>query len=143
MDTKSVESDSNAGLKLELMSIDRAFSALSEQKGMKAAFIEYLDSNGVLLRPNSLPIIGANAIDHIIQQNDGAYTLTWNPVHAEVSTSGDVGFTYGEYAVQLYSDAEKVKADTVVYGTYVSNWKKQTDNKWKLVLHTTNEGLGE
>ena len=132
-----------AGIKLELMSVDRSFSEFSEKKGMKAAFIEYLDSNGVLLRPNNLPIIGANAIDYLIQQDDAGYTMTWNPVHADVSVSGDLGFTYGEYAIQLYAGAERIKADTVIYGTYASSWKKQQDNKWKLLMHTTNEGLGD
>ena len=135
--------DDTAGIKLELMSVDRSFSDLSEKKGMKAAFVEYLDSNGVLLRPNNLPIIGANAIDYLIQQDDAGYTFTWNPVHADVSVSGDLGVTYGEYAIQLYSGTDKQKADTVVYGTYASTWKKQDDKQWKLLLHTTNEGLGE
>lgn len=142
-DQKRDEQDNTAGMKLELMSVDRAFSELSEKKGMKTAFIEYLDSNGVLLRPHNLPIIGANAIDYLVQQDDAGYTITWNPVHAEVSVSGDLGLTYGEYAIQLYSEDEKKKADTVLYGTYTSSWKKQHDNKWKLLLHTTNDGLGE
>lgn len=140
---EGAQQDNTAGMKLELMSVDRAFSELSAQKGMKIAFIEYLDSNGVLLRPNNLPIIGANAIDYLIQQDDAGYTLTWNPVHAEVSMSGDLGFTYGEYAIQLYSNEQRKKADTIMYGTYTSSWKKQQDDKWKLLLHTTNEGLGE
>ena len=40
--------------KLELMDVDRAFSKMSEEKGMKNAFLEYIDSNGVLLSPNSI-----------------------------------------------------------------------------------------
>ncbi len=129
--------------KLELMAVDRAFSAMSLKEGMKAAFVDYLDSNGVLLRPANLPIIGANAIDYLIQQNDATYTLTWNPVHAEVSASGELGYTYGEYAMQFKSENNPTFYDTVIYGTYTSVWKKQQDKKWKLMLHTANEGLGE
>ena len=112
------------------------FSRLSEEKGMKAAFIEYIDSNGVLLRPNEMPIVGANAIDYLIQQNDTGYSLTWQPNNAEISTSGDLGYSYGIYAMRPASK------DTVIYGTYTSIWKKQKDGKWKFVLDSGNEGIG-
>jgi len=102
---------------------------------MKNAFIEYIDSNGVLLRPGHLPIIGANAIDYLIQQDDTGYTLSWEPRNAEVAKSGEMGYTYGIYAMR-----PKAK-DTVIYGTYVSVWKKQQDGKWKLLLDTGNEGV--
>ncbi|RYY71468.1 MAG: hypothetical protein EOO13_03015 [Chitinophagaceae bacterium] len=117
------------------MKTDQAFSDLSLAKGMKHAFIEYIDSNGVLLRPGHLPIVGANAIDFLIQQNDTDYTLNWQPQHAFVSQSADLGYTYGVYAL------EPKNLDTVLYGTYVSIWKKQDDGKWKFVLDTGNEGI--
>ena len=54
--------------KIALLQADKSFSDMSVEKGMKAAFIEYIDSNGVLLKPNLLPIVGANAIDYLIAQ---------------------------------------------------------------------------
>jgi ketosteroid isomerase-like protein len=121
--------------KLALLDADRAFSALSEKNGMKAAFIEYIDSNGVLLRPHHMPIIGANAIDFLIAQNDTGFVMNWQPQHAVVSRSADMGYTYGIYALHPNSQ------DTVIYGTYVSIWKKQEDGKWKFVLDSGNEGI--
>lgn len=123
--------------KNEVLNADIEFSRLSEAKGMKAAFIEYIDSNGVLLRPNEMPIIGANAIDYLIQQNDTGYSLTWQPNGGDISLSGDLGYTYGIYAMRMSTK------DTVIYGTYTSIWKKQQDGKWKFVLDTGNEGVGE
>lgn len=121
--------------KIALMKTDQAFSQMSVEKGMKEAFIEYIDSNGVLLRAGHLPIVGANAIDFLIQQNDTGFVLNWQPQNAFVSKSADLGYTYGVYALQPNS------ADTVIYGTYVSIWKKQGDGKWKFVLDTGNEGI--
>jgi ketosteroid isomerase-like protein len=129
-------SNSKESNKLALMESDRAFSALSGAKGMKNAFIEYIDSNGVLLRPNHLPIVGANAIDFLIQENDSGYSLTWEPQYAEAAASGELGYTYGIYELHLKSK------DTSLYGSYISVWKKQQDGKWKFVLDTGNEGLG-
>ncbi|MBC7534154.1 MAG: nuclear transport factor 2 family protein [Ferruginibacter sp.] len=122
--------------KAALILADKAFSAMSASKGMKNAFVEFIDSNGVLLRPNRLPITGANAIDFLIEQNDTAYTLTWEPHFAAAAASGDLGYTYGVYELHLLSK------DTSIYGSYVSIWKKQQDGKWKFVLDTGNEGVG-
>jgi ketosteroid isomerase-like protein len=129
--------NSGAFAKMEMMEADRDFSKMSEEKGMKAAFIENLDSNGILLRPNHLPIAGADAIDYLIQQNDSDYTLTWEPRNGAIARSGELGYTYGIYALR------PSKKDTVIYGTYVSIWKKERDGTWKYVLDSGNEGIGD
>ena len=122
--------------RLKMMDADRAFSRLSEAKGMKAAFLDYIDSNGVLLRANHLPLLGADAIDYLIQQNDSSFTLKWEPKSGTVSASGELGYTYGLYVLK------PTTKDTLIYGNYVSIWKKQADGNWKFVLDSGNEGIG-
>jgi ketosteroid isomerase-like protein len=136
LDKKKKDKDMGTD-RLNMLEADRSFSDLSEEKGMKTAFIEYIDSNGVLLRPNQVPIVGADAIDYLIQLNDSNYVLTWRPKSGEVAKSGELGYTYGIYTLK---PSEK---DTLLYGTYVSIWKKQADGHWKFVLDTGNEGIGE
>ena len=126
---------SPAGEKINLMAADRAFSEMSEKEGMKAAYLEYSDSNVVLLRPNVMPITGADAIDFLITLDDSGYTFNWEPQRALVSTMGDMGFTYGVYGLHPKD------MDTTYYGTYVNVWKKQADGKWKLALDSGNEGI--
>ena len=120
---------------IKMMDADKAFSKLSEDKGMKTAFMEYIDSNGVLLRPNQLPIVGANAIDYLSMQLDTEYTLVWEPKGGGIAQSGDLGYTYGVYKMQPKT------IDSIMYGTYVSIWKKQNDGSWRFVLNSGNEGL--
>ncbi|MEJ7611922.1 MAG: DUF4440 domain-containing protein [Ferruginibacter sp.] len=120
-----------------MVKTDEEFSAMSAQKGMKTAFLEYIDSNGVMLRPDLQPIAGAEAIDYLLAVNDTGYTMTWKPTGSAVAVSGELGYTYGLYEIKPTSK------DTVLYGTYVSIWKKQQDGKWKFVLESGNEGLGE
>ena len=122
-----------AAWKNEILKTDKEFSKASSTMGMKKAFIEYMDDDGILLRPNHKPIIGANAIEYLTQINDSTYTLTWEPSSAQVAASGDLGYSYGIYNLQLQ--------DTTLQGTYVSIWK-QKDGKWKFVLDTGNEGIG-
>jgi len=135
--SKKNDPEPGAFAKMELLRTDREFSKMSEQKGMKAAFIEYLDSNGVLLRPGRLPIAGADAIDFLIQQNDTDYTMSWEPRNGAIARSGELGYTYGIYALR-----PSLK-DTIIYGTYVSIWKKDKEGRWKFVLDSGNEGIGD
>lgn len=123
--------------KIKMMDADRAFSQMSIDKGMKAAFMEYIDSNGVLLKPGQYPIVGADAIDFMIQQDDSAYKLQWKPTKGAIAESGEMGYTFGLYALKL---SEK---DTTIYGTYVTIWKKQSNGSWKFVLNSGNEGVGD
>ena len=116
----------------EIIKTDKEFSQASRTQGMRKAFIEYMDDNGILLRPDHPPIIGANAIEYLTEQNDSSYILTWEPSSAKVAASGDLGYSYGIYNLQLH--------DTTLQGTYVSIWKK-TEGKWKFVLDTGNPGI--
>ncbi len=127
--------DASINEKVLLMQTDKAFSALSVDKGMKTAFVEYIDSNGILLKPGKMPIIGAHAIDYLIQQDDTSFELNWQPYNAMVAASADLGFTYGVYALH------PANIDTVLYGTYVTIWKKQANGTWKFVLDSGNEGI--
>ncbi len=122
--------------RIKLMEADKSFSDLCEKEGMKRAFIEYIDSNGVLLRPNSMPIVGAHAIDYLIAQSDTGYVMKWQPHYAFVARSADLGYTYGVYSLAPSTQ------DTILYGTYVSVWKRQQDGVWKFVLDCGNDGLG-
>jgi len=124
--------NNSALAKNEIIKADLAFSKMSKEKGMKKAFLEYIDDNGILLRPGHLPIVGADAIDFLSQANDSSFTLTWGPLEADAAASGDLGFSYGIYSLAL--------RDTTLSGTYVSIWKKQADGKWKFVLDAGNEG---
>lgn len=103
---------------------------------MKTAFLEYIDSNGVLLRNDEMPVVGADAVDFLIAINDTAYTVTREPKSAEVAASGEMGYTYGMYELKL-----KTK-DTILYGSYVTVWKKTSGGKWKFVLDSVHEGVG-
>jgi ketosteroid isomerase-like protein len=132
---KKKETQADAFAKMEMMETDRAFSKLSEEKGMKAAYIEYLDSNGVLLKPGHLPIAGADAVDFLIRQNDSDFTMSWEPKNGFIARSGELGYTYGIYALRPSAK------DTVIYGTYVSIWKKEKGGSWKYVLNSNNDGL--
>ena len=125
----------NDDKKAEMIAAEISFSKFSELKGTRKALMEYIDSEGVLLRPNIMPLVGADAIDFISQANDTAYTMIWQPKGGNIAGSGELGYTYG-----IYSITPKYK-DSIMQGTYINIWKKQADGTWKLLLDSGNEGI--
>jgi len=119
----------------EIQQTDIDFSNFSKEHGLRKAFLQYIDDDGILMRDNAMPIVGANAIDYIASRNDSSILLTWEPRGGDVAASGDLGYTYGVYEMKDSVNVQK--------GTYVTIWKKQSDGKWKFVLDSGNQGTGE
>jgi ketosteroid isomerase-like protein len=61
--------------------------------------------------------------------------LTWSPVGADISASGDLGYTYGNYEFRA---KDKEGKPVLEHGKYTSIWKKQKDGSWKVVLDMGN-----
>lgn len=116
----------------EILEADRAFSERSEEIGMRRAYYEYMAEEGVLLRPQTMPLRGAEAIDYLSLVDDSTYTLTWVPRDARIAASGDMGFSYGTYL--LTGNGE------IYEGTYVNVWQKE-NGTWKFVLNAGNAGI--
>lgn len=100
------------------------------------AFLYFADEKAALLRPNRLPIVGTKALEEFFSAPDSAYLLTWEPLFAEISSSGDLGYAYGIYTYSSATDSTSPSSQ----GTYVSIWKK-TPAGWKYVLDSGNPGL--
>ena len=62
---------------------------------------------------------------------DRTLFLKWYPTDVEISSSGDLGYSIGEYE-RIGKDASGNPA--TVTGNYVSIWRKQRDGRWKIVL---------
>lgn len=125
--------------KASIVKTDREFSDYSSKNGMKKAFELFGDENMVMLRENSMPVVGKAAFKNLYKDfDDSQMTLVWEPLFADVSTSGDLGYSYGICAMTIKSDTLKTEK-----GTYLSIWKKDSNGNWKFVVDTGNEGLGE
>lgn len=117
---------------------DIDFSNYSGEHGMEAAFLKFIADDGVLLRPNMRPIEGIEKVRQLFKEGDASFTLVWSPLFADVSQSGDLGYTYGTFNLTGKNDkGEEIKRD----GTYITIWRKEKDGNWKFVLDTGNPGL--
>ncbi|NVO20265.1 MAG: nuclear transport factor 2 family protein [Bacteroidetes bacterium] len=120
----------------ELKATDRHYSEMSAEKGMNAAFLAMFDSSGVKFNNNEMPIEGYKQISaSLLKSPDTSFVLTWEPIKAFMSKSGDMGYTYGTYLVRNKRDGKK-NGD----GTYLTIWKR-VGNDWKAVADVGTEGL--
>lgn len=108
-----------------LVDAERAFSRLSETKGIREAFLTCLAADAVVFRPG--PVAGRPVYETMDPANPTV--LTWEPEVAEVSASGELGYTSGPYQVRPGRGLEPT-----AFGHYVSVWKKQADGTWKVLL---------
>jgi len=113
----------------KLAATEREFSATSLREGIRASFMKFFADDGVSLSPK--PHVYKNTARRTpAPANPLARTLYWEPVFADIASSGDMGCTMGP---SRYRDASK--ADTVVqYGFFFSVWKKQKDGAWKVAV---------
>jgi ketosteroid isomerase-like protein len=62
---------------------------------------------------------------------DRSLFLKWRPTQVEVSSSGDLGYSIGDYE-RMSKDAQG--NPTSVTGNYISIWRRKPDGKWKIVV---------
>ena len=105
--------------------LETDFSERSAGKGAMDAFDFYLAGDARLLRENVAPAEGKNAALNLISSRLG--TLSWQVTKADISASGDLGYTYGVFEF-------KSGSATPEHGSYVRVWKKKQDGKWKVVM---------
>ncbi len=108
----------------ELANAERAFSAASENYGVKQSFLQFLSDECVMFNPGPV-----NGMELYRKRSENSVCLTWYPTYVEVSASGDFGISTGPW------EYRRTKNDTnVAYGHYFSVWKKQSNGGWKVVL---------
>lgn len=126
----------NSNIKGILMKTDHDFSEMSVNEGMFKAFLFYIDDKGIILRDNSFPSEGKDAlIKYYSGKSDTSFILSWEPVFENISDSGELGYTYG-----IWTNREKDSGE-ISRGTYITIWKKQRDDSWKFILDTGTSGL--
>ena len=113
----------------QMVETERSFSRMSEEKGTREAFVAFIADDGILFRPRAVP--GKQWMqEHPLPSSNTRPLLTWQPIYAFMSLSGDLGYTTGPW--QYKTDTKDGKASA--FGSFMTIWKKQPDGDWKFVL---------
>jgi ketosteroid isomerase-like protein len=118
-----------------LRQLEGEFMKAAAERG-SSGYMSYYADDAVEV-PNGAPIITgkieiAKTMGFLDDKNN---RLTWQPVGADISAAGDLGYTYGTFEFRATGKDGKPVVES---GKYTSIWKKQRDGSWKLVLDMGN-----
>lgn len=125
LSTAAQQTKDESTFALSLVEAERAFAKASVDKGMRAAFIEYLADNAIVFQPG--PVNGQKWWS---AQPVRPGLLTWRPIFVYVAPSNDMGYTTGPWEFRPKSLDDK----PVAHGNFVSIWKRQKGGVWKVTL---------
>lgn len=108
-----------------LVQAEHDFAKAAATKGTRDAFLEFLADDGILFQP--APVNGKKLWS---ERQPRKGLLSWEPVFADVSRFGDLGYTTGPWEFRPNGPDDQ----PVAFGQYFTIWKKQGDGSWKAVL---------
>lgn len=115
--------------KKEILETEYAFAKMAKEEGVGAAFLAFAADSAVLSRETL--IIGKENIEtHFANLPYTDVILEWEPDFVDVSSSGDLGYTYGKYN---FSATDQYGKKINTSGIFHTVWKKQPDGRWKYV----------
>ena len=116
--------------KKEIADIEKEFNDMAQAEGLSKAF-EYFAANDGVIRRRKTIIQGKNDIrkwyDNDVQPNE---TLTWKPTFIDVSSSGDLAYTYGDFTFTYPDTLGNLKENKGIFHTV---WKRQANGEWRFV----------
>jgi len=108
-----------------LVQMERDFARAAASKGTREAFLEFIADDGILFQPGPI-----NGKKFWTERQPRKGLLSWEPIFADVSRAGDLGYTTGPWEFRPNGADDK----PVAFGQYFTIWKKQSDGSWKFVL---------
>ena len=119
------------GAPAALLEVDRAFAALSESDGYIEAYYRYSADDVLLLPPGALPMTGREDIYRSDSEEGLMGRLSWEPEDARVATSGDMGWSWGEWMFVVEGEEETPQ---VGHGKYLFIWK-MVGGSWRMAVN--------
>jgi ketosteroid isomerase-like protein len=116
-----------------MVAAERKFYLTGQEKGTRAAFLEFLADDAIIFRPG--PVNGKESWN---ERADTTLDLVWEPTFAAISRSADFGYDTGPSKWR----AKKGQGNFTGFGHFISIWKKQKDGSWKVALDCGNEDVG-
>ncbi|HJR09097.1 MAG TPA: nuclear transport factor 2 family protein [Pyrinomonadaceae bacterium] len=115
---------------VSLVSAERAFARTSVDKGIRESFLAFFADDGINFQPHPTKTREAY-LKRPAPTTLPPITLNWEPIFADVSRAGDLGYTTGPYRLTDQSPEHRPTR----HGYYFSIWKRpQPDAAWKVVV---------
>ena len=117
-------------LRKEILNTEKEFVEMVKEEGVAKAFESFAAEDAVLNRNDTL-IVGKEDIkEYFKNQVLTDVELEWTPDFVDVSASGDMAYTYGNYSFTAKDTSGRAIKGR---GVFHNVWKKQEDGSWKFV----------
>ena len=116
--------------KQEIIQAETDFAQLCQTSGIEEAFVKFSAKNAHILRGDVIYAGNAEIKKFYSQARFKKVKLTWKPDFVDVSSSCDLGYTYGKYVYSTVDSIGKVIEST---GYFHTVWKKQPNETWRFV----------
>ena len=116
----------------EIVDTEAAFAELVQKEGIEKGFLAFAADDVVVKRGKKV-IEGKEALRQSYLKDEpdsGTISLTWKPDFVSVSSSGDLGYTYGKYVYKQTDTLGNTNEDTGIFHTV---WRRQKDGQWRFV----------
>jgi ketosteroid isomerase-like protein len=107
-----------------LIDAELGYNKLAQEKNFAAASVQVFADDGVAFAPG--PVNGKK----FWSKQTEPPILTWRPIFATISRSGDLGYTTGPWELRKAKEDPKPEA----FGHYNTLWRKGADGTWKVVI---------
>jgi ketosteroid isomerase-like protein len=108
-----------------LLKVEREFLADAQASSLGEAYQSRLSDDVRVHRPGVMPVVGKGALRGWLTKQ--TTTLSGEPIKADVSRSGDLGYAYGSYEL---GGAQPQK------GYFARVWKRDEKGQWRIVMDT-------
>ena len=103
-----------------LLQAEKNFAKMSREAGIRDSFLANLADDAIVFDPG--PVNGRKLYT---KRSPSPAQLIWEPIFADVSSAGDMGYTTGPW------EYKKTKSDArpAAYGQFLSVWKRQSGRR--------------
>ncbi|THH35614.1 YybH family protein [Neolewinella litorea] len=136
-DNDSVDRDAEAE---QLMQASRDWSNAAQARDVEKT-LEFWAEDALVITAGQPDMQGREAIRGMIEGSfaDPNFSISWEPVSAKISESGDMGYLIEDSRMTM---ADSTGSPVVQEFRSVTIWKKQADGSWKNVVDVMSP-LGE
>jgi ketosteroid isomerase-like protein len=119
--------ESKAAAESSLLAADKAFGAMTATKGAVEAYTAAMHPDARFMRNGFQPMSRSGALEWI---KTHVKAWTTEPMKAETSEAGDLGYTWGKFSL--------TPPDRAAYsGYYVRVWTRKADGSWQIAAEVT------
>jgi ketosteroid isomerase-like protein len=121
-----------------LLKTDTEWAAQAASGKDVEGIVSFWTDDAVVYPPREAPIVGKEAIRRYVSESlkVPGFSISWQPIQAVVSKSGDLGYVTGTNA---FTFPDALGHLTTAHGRYVTVWRRDAGGRWRCAVDSWNE----